>query len=276
MVVVKRLLANGSCIGGLLLAGSTWGEGRVDSTHSQPSSPLLESATEQTVEAVRWLAKRRQFTLRGIPYGVTGLPFAYLSPNTGWNWGAHVHWADYRRQPYLYKLTLHVQQSSEGKLKNRVRLRVPRISGTGFGLRLELFRERNIRTRYYGLGNDSAFNRDFTNPKSADFKDENYYYYILERNPRLLVSLFRQLYGPVSISAGFGLERVDVDQRGTPAVLFRARHPRRGDRWVFGVYQCCSPVGYPRRRSGTAARLLSGVVVRVGAQLSVGAVLRAN
>ena len=231
MVVVKRFFTNGSCIVFLLLAGRAWGEGevRVDSTHIQPSVPLLakvsQSATEQTVEAVRWMAKRRQFTLRGIPYGVTGLPFAYLSPNTGWNWGARVHWADYRYQPYLYKLTLHLQQSSEGKLKNRVRLRVPRISGTGFGLRLELFRERNIRTRYYGLGNDSAFNRDFIEPNSADFKDENYYYYILERNPRILVSLFRQLYGPMSMSVGFGLERVDVDQRGTQAFYLERGTP---------------------------------------------------
>ncbi|MDE2814586.1 MAG: hypothetical protein OXM01_16280, partial [Gemmatimonadota bacterium] len=103
--MVKRLLKNGSCIVVLLLAGRAWGEDevRVDSTHIQPSTPLLakvsQSATEQTVEAVRWMAKRRQFTLRGIPYGVTGLPFAYLSPNTGWNWGVRVHWADYRYQP---------------------------------------------------------------------------------------------------------------------------------------------------------------------------------
>ena len=229
--MVKRFLTNGSCIVVLVFAEGAWGEAEVhvDSTHSRPSSPLLakvsQSATEQTVEAVRWMAKRRQFTLRGIPYGVTGLPFVFLSPNTGWNWGARVHWADYRSQPYLYKLTLHVQQSSEGKLKNRVRLKVPQISGTGFGLGLELVRERNLRTRYYGLGNDSSFNRDFVEPNSADFRDENYYYYILERNPRILVSLFRQLYGPVSMSVGFGLERVDVDQRGTQAFYLERGTP---------------------------------------------------
>ena len=87
--MVKRLLKNGSCISVLLFAESAWGEGevRVDSTHSQPSSPLLakvsQSATEQTVEAVRWMAKRRQFTLRGIPYGVTGLPFRLSQPQHG-------------------------------------------------------------------------------------------------------------------------------------------------------------------------------------------------
>ena len=33
-----------------------------------------------------------------------------------------LHWADYRRRPYRYKLTLHLQRSTEGKLKNRIRL----------------------------------------------------------------------------------------------------------------------------------------------------------
>lgn len=89
------------------------------------------AATEQTVGAVRWMSKRRQFTLAGVPYGVTGLPFLFFSPNTGWNYGMRVHWADYRRRPYRYKLTLHTQQSTEGKIKNRIRLKVPRISGTG-------------------------------------------------------------------------------------------------------------------------------------------------
>ena len=102
------------------------------------------TATESTVGAVRWLSKRRQFTLGDVPYGVTGLPFAYLSSNTGWNVGMRVHWADYRRRPYRYKLTLHVQRSTEGKLKNRIRLKVPRISGTGFGVRLELFGPRAL------------------------------------------------------------------------------------------------------------------------------------
>ena len=49
------------------------------------------TATENTVGAVRWLSKRRQFTLADVPYGVTGLPFAYLSPNTGWNVGMRLH-----------------------------------------------------------------------------------------------------------------------------------------------------------------------------------------
>jgi outer membrane protein assembly factor BamA len=175
------------------------------------------TATEQTVGAVRWMAKRRQFTLRGTPYGVTGLPFVFYSPNTGWNYGTRLHWADYRRRPYRYKLTLHVQKSSAGKVKNRLRLKVPRISGTGFGLRLEASLERNLRTRYYGLGNDSVNDKSLLDRKSPDYKDENYYHYILKEDPRLILSLLRHIYGPVSMSTGLGLERTDVDPLGRKA-----------------------------------------------------------
>jgi outer membrane protein assembly factor BamA len=178
-------------------------------------APLV--ATEQTVGAVRWLSKRRQFTLGGVPYGITGLPFLFFSPNTGWNYGTRLHWADYRRRPYRYKLTLHIQRSTEGKLKNRIRLKVPRISGTGFGLRLEASLERNLRTRYYGLGNDSKFNQELVDRNSPEYIDDNYYYYILEEDPRILLSLLRHIYGPMSISGGLGLERTEVDQRGRAA-----------------------------------------------------------
>lgn len=220
-----RPLLHGTCLA-VLLGSGAWAQEatRADSMRG-PRLRTPRSATAQTVEAVRWMSKRRQFTLRGVPYGVTGLPFAFYSPNTGWNYGIRLHWADYRRRPYRYRLTMHVHRSTEGKLKNRVRLKVPRISGTGFGLRLEFIRGRNLRTRYYGLGNNSVFNRDFTDAKSDLFKDENYYYYVLDRDPRILVSLLRQLYGPVSMSVGLGLERIEVEQRGEQAFYLERGTP---------------------------------------------------
>ena len=220
-----RPLLHGTCLA-VLLGGGAWAQEatRADSMRG-PRLRTPRSATAQTVEAVRWMSKRRQFTLRGVPYGVTGLPFAFYSPNTGWNYGIRLHWADYRRRPYRYRLTLHVHRSTEGKLKNRVRLKVPRISGTGFGLRLEFIRGRNLRTRYYGLGNNSVFNRDFTDAKSDLFKDENYYYYVLDRDPRILLSLLRQLYGPVSMSVGLGLERIEVEPRGEQAFYLERGTP---------------------------------------------------
>lgn len=188
-------------------AAAAEAEARPDSVQRQPSG------SQQTVEMVRWLAQRRQFTIAGIPYGFTGLPVLYYSQRTGWNYGARLQWADYRRRPYRYKFLLHAVRSTGGKIDYFVRLKVPRISGTLFGVLLQASMERNIRTRYYGRGNGSVYNKAFVKPGNPQFKDENYYFYILEE-PRFLFSLLRQLSGPVSMSAGLGLERTDIDQRG--------------------------------------------------------------
>ena len=45
------------------------------------ANPL--AAPGQTVDMVRWMAKRRQLEIAGVPYGITGLPLFYYSPNTG-------------------------------------------------------------------------------------------------------------------------------------------------------------------------------------------------
>ncbi len=199
-------------------------------------APLV--ATEGTVGAVRWLSKRRQFTLGDVPYGVTGLPFVFFNPNTGWNVGARVHWADYSRRPYRYKLTLHVQRSSEGKLKNRIRLKVPRISGTGFGVRLEARMERNLRTRYYGLGNESRYDKELTDRGSDRYLDENYYYYVLREEPRLLVSFLRHIRGPVTASVGLGLENTKVEKRGAAAFYLDQGTPDGVRDGFTGFFSC--------------------------------------
>ena len=63
-------------------------------------------------DRVLWLAKRRQVAIAGVPYGITGLPVVYYSPRTGWNYGARLQWADYRRRPYRYKVVLNTVRST--------------------------------------------------------------------------------------------------------------------------------------------------------------------
>ena len=180
-------------------------------------APVL--ATEGTVDAVKWMAKRRQFTINGVPYGVTGLPFIFYNPNTGWNSGARIHWADYRRRPYRYKLTLHSQRSTEGKRKHIFRLKVPRISGTGFGIRLRASTERNLQTRYYGLGNNSEFKSEWIDPKSNAFKSKTYYFYELKEDPKLTINFLRHIHGPLTLSMGFGLENTKISSPGPQSFL---------------------------------------------------------
>ena len=178
-----------------------------------------QAATVQTVDVVRWVGKRRQFMLNGVPYGFTGLPLVYFSPNTGWNYGARLHWTDYRRRPYRYKVTFNTLRSDEGGVNYSVRLKVPRIKGTGFGVHVFVGSDRDIRARYYGLGNKSENFKEYTeSDKHPDYRDENYYYYVLD-TPRFIFSLLREIEGPVSMSVGFGLENTDVSKRGERSIL---------------------------------------------------------
>jgi len=177
-----------------------------------PQDSVRRPATggPQTVEMVRWLAHRRQLTIAGVPYGFTGLPVLYYSARTGWNYGARLQWADYRRRPYRYKFILHAVRSTEGKADYFLRLKVPRISGTLFGVLLQTSFERNMRSRYYGRGNDTEYDKDLF--------DKSYYFYVLEE-PRFLFSLLRRLYGPATMSVGLGLERTDIRPRSEPSIL---------------------------------------------------------
>ena len=190
----------------------------------------LESKSERQTKTeksgvVRWTAKRRQFTINGVDYGFTGLPVIYYSPSTNWNYGLRLQWADYRRRPYRYKLTVFFQNSTSKRKSYFIKFKVPRISGTGFGLRLIGSVKHDIRARYYGLGNDSEFNKGYVDRdhECNCYIDEDYYHYTL-RSPRLLMSLLREIYGPVLLSVGFGLERTDVDSRKQSSI----NHPPDG------------------------------------------------
>jgi len=172
------------------------------------------AATNQTIDMARWTARRKQLKLGDGNYGFTGLPILIYRPaSKSWSYGVRLQWADYERRPYRYKLTFNWVRSTAGKVSLFGRLRVPRISGTGFGVRLFVATTRDVRARYFGLGNGSVFDPNLADPNHADFIDENYYFYVLER-PRAIMSLLRHIHGPVSMSAGFGLERSEIEPRG--------------------------------------------------------------
>lgn len=173
------------------------------------------AATAQTVDMARWVAKRKQLNIGDHNFGFTGLPIVVYSPTSqSWSYGLRVQWADYQRQPYRYKFTFKWVRSTEGRQSIFGRLKVPQISGTGFGVRLFVATNKDVRARYYGVGNDTEIDHTLTeDPEHPNFIDENYYFYVLER-PRAIVSLLRHIYGPVSMSVGFGLERSEIKPRG--------------------------------------------------------------
>jgi outer membrane protein assembly factor BamA len=180
----------------------------------QPGPGLVGS----TAELAQWLSRRRQFTWRGVPYGLTGLPIAYFTRTSGWNYGGRLKLTDYRRRPFRYKLILNWVQSENDRHDYFFRLQVPRIAGIGWGLRLQLDYTRGLR-QYYGLGNDTYFDKRFVKPGHPLYRDEQYYLYSL-RKPRLLFSLVRELRGPLKLALGFGLKHVEIAQPGTSSLLF--------------------------------------------------------
>ena len=177
------------------------------------ANPL--AAGGQTVDAVKWMSRRHNFTMNGVPYGFTGLPVIYYSPNTGWNYGGRLQWVDYgfNRRPYRYKTTFYLLRSAEGSQNYTVKLKVPRILGTGWGVRLRAKVKRDLRTRFYGKGNNSSYVEAYVDEQIPYYIDENYYFYVLEK-PEFIFSLLREIYGPVSFSVGFGIENSDVSSRG--------------------------------------------------------------
>ncbi len=181
-------------------------------------------AADQTMDAVRWLAKRRQLTINDVPYGVTGLPVFYYSTNTGWNYGARIHWVDYQRRPYRYKTTINTLHSTRGRSDSYLRFKVPKISDTGFGVELLFADRQDIRVRYYGRGNQSEIVDAFTDPDSPCFRDENYYYYVLQQ-PSFTFTLLRHLYGPLRISTAVGLQSTTVRPRGERSYYLDAGTP---------------------------------------------------
>lgn len=169
----------------------------------------------------QWLSKRRQFSYRDVPYGLTGLPVAYFSRTSGWNYGGRVKLTDYRRRPFRYKIILNWVQSERERSDYFFRLQVPRIAGTGWGLRLQLDFSKGLR-QYYGLGNDTHFDKRFIDPGHPLYRDENYYLYSL-RKPRLLFSLLRELRKSVLLAVGFGVKHVEITQPGAASLLFEQR-----------------------------------------------------
>ena len=183
----------------------------------------MRASTRATAERMRWLARRKQFSLRGVPYGLTTLPVAYLSVNKRWTYGGRLHWTDYGRVPYRYKVVLGWRESPERKFGYTFRVAVRRFLGTGFGFTLRASLNRTL-GRYFGRGNNSVFDKHRLDPRHPAFRDEGYYQYFLER-PEVQFALLRDIRSPFLVSIGFGLSRAEIRQPGSASLLFEEAPP---------------------------------------------------
>lgn len=204
------------CLALLLLGAAGLGAAETGERPPSDSLTLLDArqlgsvspGSRTTADWLRWLTKRKSFAWRGVPYGLTGLPIGYYSDLSGWNYGWRLKLTDYSRRPFRYKLTLNWVQSTRDRLDLFLRLRVPSLAGTQWGLNLQLDYYQGLRP-YYGLGNDTVYDPRLTDPGSPLFVDKNYYTYRIHK-PRLLFTVMRQVKYPFSVALGLGLKHVDI------------------------------------------------------------------
>lgn len=181
---------------------------------------LAPARSRTTAEWLRWLAKRKSFTWQGTPYGLTGLPVGYYSGLSGWNYGGRLKLTDYSRRPFRYKLTLNWVQSTRDRLDLFLRLRVPNLAGTQWGLNLQADYYQGLRP-YYGLGNNTLYDPRLIDPGHPLFAGRDYYTYRLHK-PRLLLTVMRPVRYPFYVAAGLGLKHVDLRPPG-PRCFSRTR-----------------------------------------------------
>lgn len=219
------------CLGlGLLLLGAG-GRGAAETRAGLSSDTLawwdagqpvkMSPGSRTTADWLRWLAKRKSFVWRGVPYGLTGLPMGRYSGLSGWNYGGRLKLTDYSRRPFRYKLILNWVQSTRNRLDLSMRLRVPSLAGTQWGLNLQLDYYQGLRP-YYGVGNDTPYDPHLTDPHSPFFIDKNYYAYRIQK-PRLLFTVMRPVRYPFFVAVGFGLKHVDIRPPERTSRLFEDR-----------------------------------------------------
>ena len=200
-----------------------------DST-SQSSTGKVSHLTRGAADQAKWVARRKQFDFRGVPYGLTGLPIAFFNFKRDWTYGGRIHLTDYSWRPFRYRLVLRWVKSTEASGRYAARLTVPAFSRAAVGLRVHVAAGR-VDSRYFGEGNSSRFQEEKTEPTNPEFIDEDYYRYYTDR-AGLFVHLSRALWQRAFVSVGFGAEDVTFGTY-TAAALVRAEAANRANSGLF-------------------------------------------
>ncbi len=175
-----------------------------------------ENTTSLVERTATELLRQRRAELFGRPHTVNVLPIAYYDFRTGFNFGFRGVLRAPGRASHLYRISLQILASNRGSHKHKLVVDYPNIRGKGFGFGLRAQWERDLQSRYFGLGNRSTRNDDLITPGRAGFIDEDYYVYNLKR-PRLGVFASRVIWSDLTLSAGFGFDHAQPQLKGDSA-----------------------------------------------------------
>jgi len=157
------------------------------------------------------LMKDQNLTIGGKPYSLQGLPILYASKSTGFNLGVRASFANMEfKQPYLYKFMFQYWVSDRGVRNHEVELDIPHFFSKHWHIRFDYKYSVIIDNHYFGIGNDSVFNKALMDPASPDFISRNYYQYKLTY-PNFTFDVEYKLFSELfSVYTGIGLEKASL------------------------------------------------------------------
>ncbi|MFQ5708709.1 MAG: BamA/TamA family outer membrane protein [bacterium] len=185
-----------------------------------------ESQTQQggglATRTFQTIFQYHRTSLFGQPHTFNVFPLVYWHLQTGLNLGLRTLLISTRRRPYQYQLYLQFLGSVTGGQRHKIILDYPRIGDSAFGIYAEGVWERDLLARYFGLGNNSVYQKAFTNKNDDRFVDEDYYLYNLKR-PRFTVYGTLELLPQVVFWFGFGMEFIKPQLKDVPENSFFAQ-----------------------------------------------------
>jgi hypothetical protein len=118
------------------------------------------------------IVKKKSFELGGDPWTMQGIPFAFPSPDSGFNLGLRLQMQNIRRQdPHEMEVIGQVLSSDRGRQKHMLQLDVPYAFGGVARFTGRLTYDRDIALRYYGIGNNNKVDPALVRSESPLYKN---------------------------------------------------------------------------------------------------------
>lgn len=182
-----------------------------DTDLKKQATPLSRDF-KQMSSSINEIIQKRNFTIGDHPYSLQGLPIAYTSKSTGFNLGARISFADLKSEdPYTFLFTFQFWQTDRGAKNHEISLAIPELFNRHWGLKLAYIYPEVIDNNYFGIGNNSIYDKSLISPGNPKFISRNYYQYTFIY-PRFTVDVsYKFLRDKVSVYAGIGIDKASIN-----------------------------------------------------------------
>lgn len=116
----------------------------------------IRKFSESVAQRIDRIVKKKSFELWGDPWTMQGIPFAFPSPDSGFNLGLRLQMQNIKRQdPHEAEIIAQVHASDLGRQKHMLQLDLPWAFHNLLRVTARVAYDRDVTLRYYGIGNRS-------------------------------------------------------------------------------------------------------------------------